>query len=124
MVWLNTQVVALLECFKNLGRELEIIRASYYNTFIVMKIFLSFVILLIALLQYRLWFVNGGIEQIQHDQLLLVDLKKQVEEKRERNAALYAEVEDLRKGQESLEERARKELGMIRDGETFFQVLD
>ena len=124
MDWLNTQVVALLECFKNLGRELEIIRASYYNTFIVMKIFLSFVILLIVLLQYRLWFVNGGIEQIQHDQLMLVDLKKQVEEKRERNAALYAEVEDLRKGQESLEERARKELGMIRDGETFFQVLE
>lgn len=89
-----------------------------------MKIFLSFVILLIALLQYRLWFANGGIEQIQHDQLMLVDLKKQVEEKRERNAALYAEVEDLRKGQESLEERARKELGMIRDGETFFQVLE
>ena len=89
-----------------------------------MKIFLSFVILLIVLLQYRLWFANGGIEQIQHDQLLLVDLKKQVEEKRERNAALYAEVEDLRKGQESLEERARKELGMIRDGETFFQVLE
>lgn len=124
MDWLNTQVVALLECFKNLGRELEIIRAPYYNTFIFMKIFLSFVILLIVLLQYRLWFVNGGIEQIQHDQLMLVDLKKQVEEKRERNAALYAEVEDLRKGQESLEERARKELGMIRDGETFFQVLD
>jgi len=122
--WLNTQVVALLECFKNLGRELEIIRAPYYNTFIFMKIFLSFVILLIVLLQYRLWFVNGGIEQIQHDQLMLVDLKKQVEEKRERNAALYAEVEDLRKGQESLEERARKELGMIRDGETFFQVLE
>ena len=89
-----------------------------------MKIFLSFVILLIALLQYRLWFANGGIEQIQHDQLMLVDLKKQVEEKRERNAALYAEVEDLRKGQESLEERARKELGMIRDGESFFQVLE
>jgi cell division protein FtsB len=89
-----------------------------------MKIFLSFVILLIALLQYRFWFVNGGIEQIKHDQLMLVDLKKQVEEKRERNAALYAEVEDLRKGQESLEERARKDLGMIRNGETFFQVLD
>jgi cell division protein FtsB len=89
-----------------------------------MKIFLSIIILLIALLQYRLWFVNGGIAQIQHDQLMLADLKKQVEEKRERNAALYAEVEDLRKGQDSLEERARKELGMIRDGETFFQVLE
>jgi len=89
-----------------------------------MKIFLSFVFLLIVLLQYRLWFVNGGIEQIKHDQLMLVDLKKQVEEKRERNAALYAEVEDLRKGQDSLAERARKDLGMIRNGETFFQVLD
>jgi len=89
-----------------------------------MKIFLSIIILLIVLLQYRLWFANGGIAQIQHDQLMLADLKKQVEEKRERNAALYAEVEDLRKGQESLEERARKELGMIRDGETFFQVLE
>jgi cell division protein FtsB len=89
-----------------------------------MRIFLSIIILLIVLLQYRLWFVNGGIEQIQHDQLMLVDLKKQVEEKRERNAALYAEVEDLRKGQDSLEEHARKELGMIRDGETFFQVLE
>ncbi len=89
-----------------------------------MKIFLSIIILLIALLQYRLWFSNDGIEQIQHDQLMLADLKKQVEENRERNAALYAEVEDLRKGQESLEERARNELGMIRAGETFFQVLE
>jgi cell division protein FtsB len=89
-----------------------------------MKIFISIIILLIALLQYRLWFSNDGIEQIQHDQLMLADLKKQVEEKRERNAALYAEVEDLRKGQESLEERARNELGMIRAGETFFQVLE
>ena len=89
-----------------------------------MKFFLSIIILLIVLLQYRLWFVNGGIEQLQHDQQRLVDLKKQVEEKRERNIALYAEVEDLRKGQDSLEERARNELGMIREGETFFQVLE
>jgi cell division protein FtsB len=89
-----------------------------------MKILLSIIILLIALLQYRLWYADGGIEEIQHNQLELIELKKQVEEKRERNAALYAEVEDLRKGQESLEEHARNQLGMIRDGETFFQVLE
>jgi len=47
-----------------------------------------------------------------------------VEEKRERNEALYAEVEDLKKRTGSPEERARDELGMIREGETFFQVLD
>ena len=76
------------------------------------------------LLQYRLWYGDGGIEEIKTLQQRLDDLKEQVEEKRERNEALYAEVEDLRKGQEALEERARDELWMIREGETFFQVLE
>ena len=89
-----------------------------------MKILLAFIILFVALLQYRLWYGDGGIAEITALQLRLDDLKEQVEEKKERNETLYAEVEDLRKGQEALEERARDELGMIRDGETFFQVLD
>ena len=89
-----------------------------------MKYLLAIITLLIILLQYRLWQGNGGIEEIKALQLRLDDLKEQVEEKKERNETLYAEVEDLRKGQEALEERARDELGMIRDGETFFQVLD
>ena len=89
-----------------------------------MKILLAFFILFVALLQYRLWHGDGGIAEITALQLRLDDLKEQVEEKKERNETLYAEVEDLRKGQEALEERARDELGMIRDGETFFQVLD
>ena len=89
-----------------------------------MKILLAFIILFVALLQYRLWHGDGGIAEITALQLRLDDLKEQVEEKKERNETLYAEVEDLRKGQEALEERARDELGMIRDGETFFQVLE
>ena len=89
-----------------------------------MKILLSIFILLVILLQYRLWNGDGGIKEVQAYQLRLDDLNEQVEEKRERNEALYAEVEDLRKGQESLEERARDELGMIKEGETFFQVLE
>jgi cell division protein FtsB len=89
-----------------------------------MKILLSIIILLVILLQDRLWHGDGGIEEINTLQQRLDDLKEQVEEKKERNEALYAEVEDLRKGQEALEERARDELGMIREGETFFQVLE
>ena len=89
-----------------------------------MKILLSIIILLVVLLQHRLWSGDGGIEEIKAFQQRLDDLQQQVEEKRERNEALYAEVEDLRKGQESVEERARDELGMIREGETFFQVLE
>ena len=89
-----------------------------------MKILLVIVILLIGLLQYRLWYGDGGIEQINAYQQQLNDLTKEVEEKSLRNKTLYAEVEDLRKGQEAIEERARNELGMIREGETFFQVLE
>ena len=54
----------------------------------------------------------------------LEELTKEAQEKKERNDALYAEVKDLRKGLETIEERARYELGMIKENETFFQVLE
>jgi len=89
-----------------------------------MKILLAVLVVLIALLQYRLWYGNGGIEEVKSYQQELNELNIEVEEKSARNKALYAEVEDLRNGRETLEERAREELGMIREGETFFQVLE
>jgi cell division protein FtsB len=89
-----------------------------------MKIFLLVITVLIGLLQYRLWYGNGGIKEIKAYQQKLVEFNKQVIEKKERNDALYAEVEDLRKGKEAIEERARYELGMMKEGETFFQVLE
>ncbi|MFZ9610980.1 MAG: cell division protein FtsB [Methylococcales bacterium] len=89
-----------------------------------MKIFLLAITLLIALLQYRLWYGNGGIKEIKTYEKELAELNEQVIEKKERNDALYAEVEDLRKGKEAIEERARNELGMMKEGETFFQVLE
>ena len=54
----------------------------------------------------------------------LEELTQEAQEKKERNDALYAEVLDLRRGLETIEERARYELGMIKDNETFFQVLE
>ncbi|MGZ4992396.1 MAG: septum formation initiator family protein [Methylobacter sp.] len=89
-----------------------------------MKIIIAIIILLIIHLQYRIWVGDGSVAQIDAYQQRLDDLKKQVEEKRQRNEALYAEVLDLRKGQEAIEERARDELGMIKEDETFFHVLE
>lgn len=90
-----------------------------------MKILLVIIVLLIAHFQYRLWDPeNGSIAELHSREQKLAELKQQLEEKKQRNEALYAEVEDLRKGQEALEERARDELGMIRADETFFQVLE
>lgn len=87
-----------------------------------MKILILVILVLIAHFQYRLWLGTDSIKQIEATEQQLANLKKQVDEKKQRNDALYAEVEDLRKGQEALEERARDELGMIKENETFFQV--
>ena len=78
---------------------------------------------LLAWLQYRLWFGNGG----QHD---VAALQAQVSQQardnvglKQRNDALAAEVEDLKSGEAAVEERARSELGMIKPGETFYRVV-
>ena len=89
-----------------------------------MKIIIIIILVLIGQLQYRLWFGDGSISQIETYQTHLNELKIQVDEKKHRNDRLYAEVLDLRKGQEAIEERARDELGMIKNGETFIQVIE
>ena len=89
-----------------------------------MKILIPFLLSLIAMLQYRLWEGDGSIKEIKAYQLQLDELKKIAEEKKQRNEALKAEIVDLKEGYESLEERAREEMGMIREGETFIQVIE
>lgn len=81
-------------------------------------------ITLITLLQNRLWNGDGGIEQILKYEKRLEELKKEVQESQDRNVGLYAEVLNLRTGSEAIEERARHELGMIKENETFFQILE
>lgn len=79
---------------------------------------------LILLIQYPLWLGKGGL-------LRVWEMERQIESQRAindglqaRNAALDAEVRDLKQGLEAVEERARNELGMIRRDEIFFQVLE
>lgn len=89
-----------------------------------MKFLIAFLILLIVLLQYKLWFADGSIGQIYQYQQRVDELTQVVNKKRERNQGLYAEVLDLRKGQEAIEEQARYDLGMIKENETFFQIIE
>jgi cell division protein FtsB len=88
------------------------------------KILFAVLVLLIIQLQYRLWFGDGNVYQVKEYQQRLDLLAEDVKEKKERNEALYAEVLDLREGGDAIEERARYELGMIKENETFFQVIE
>jgi len=90
----------------------------------VVGLLLVALVALLAFLQYRLWWGEGGRRSV-------ADLRQQVEQQaheneglKQRNAALGAEVEDLKSGEAAVEERARSELGMIKPGETFYRVVE
>jgi cell division protein FtsB len=79
---------------------------------------------MLAFLQYRLWFGAGGEREVAVLQERVDHQRRQNEGLEQRNAALAAEVADLKSGEAAIEERARSELGMIRPGETFYRVVD
>ena len=79
--------------------------------------------LALLLLQYRLWISDRGIREVSR---LQASVDAQVSANREqaaRNRQLVAEVTDLKVGLTALEERARSELGMVGNSETFYQVV-
>ena len=89
-----------------------------------MKFLAAGLLLLLVLLQYRLWLGEGGMREVVQ---LRSEITAQQEENallRERNRTLAAEVQDLKKGTTAIEERARTDLGMIGQGETFYQVVE
>jgi cell division protein FtsB len=75
-------------------------------------------------LQYPLWLGDGGLLSYWKLRQEIATQKAENADLRERNGALEAEVRDLKEGYEALEERARSELGMVRRGETFYQLIE
>ena len=89
-----------------------------------MKVLMSALVLVLVVLQYTLWVGEGSVAQLR-------DLEAQVEVQEqenlglaERNQVLEGEVLDLKTGLDAVEERARSEFGMVKEGETLFIVVD
>jgi len=88
-----------------------------------MRAFTLLLLIFFGLLQYRLWFGKNSVpdylalkEDVIHQQEVNETLKQ-------RNKLLYADTDDLKLGTEAIEERARNELGMIKENETFFRLI-
>ena len=77
---------------------------------------------LIVALQYPMWLGKGGWLQVREYDRQLAEQREQNAKLKLRNDALDADVRDLKTGYEAIEERARNELGMIRQDEVFFQL--
>ena len=89
-----------------------------------MKLLTVIMVFLLLLLQYRLWTGNGSLVEVNLLKDEIEKIENENENLKERNLSLTAEVFDLKQGYEAIEEIARSEMGMIKDGETFYQIID
>ena len=88
-----------------------------------MRLLIVALIVVFLVLQYRLWFGDGSLSEVVQLSAELELQKKKLKQLEERNRKLEAQVLDLQNGFDAYEEKARHDLGMIKKGETFYQLV-
>ncbi|OGT49069.1 MAG: hypothetical protein A3E82_01480 [Gammaproteobacteria bacterium RIFCSPHIGHO2_12_FULL_38_11] len=88
-----------------------------------MKVILGALIILLSLLQYEFWFSDGGMKTVFQMQKRISAQAKVNDQLDKRNQVLIAEIKDLQSGNAAIEARARNDLGMVKKGEVFYQVV-
>ena len=88
-----------------------------------MKLLLTALVALLIALQYRLWFGEGSVQEVWRLREEARATRTELARLQQRNRALAAEVSDLKSGLDAIEERARSDLGMIDEDETFYQFV-
>ena len=88
-----------------------------------MRVFVFLLAASLVIVQGRLWLSDGGLREFRALQREVVAQSARNAEWAARNEALAGEVRDLKEGLDAAEERARSDLGMVRENETFYQVV-
>lgn len=89
-----------------------------------MKWLLGVLIILLAVLQYRLWIGEGSLAHAHRLEKEIKLQKAENDRMHERNRIMDVEVEELKTGLDTIEERARNDIGLIKKDETFFMIMD
>lgn len=89
----------------------------------MLRILTIFFALLLVFLIGRLWIGNGSFPQIWHMKDQIKRLSTSNKKKEDENRKLEAEIQQFKEGTEAIEDRARSDFGMIKKGETFYQVI-
>jgi cell division protein FtsB len=90
----------------------------------MIRVLIGTLLLALLILQYRLWVGEGSLAEAYSLREQITAQKRELKGLKERNQALHAEVVDLKNGLDAIEERARNDLGMIREGEIFYQTVE
>jgi cell division protein FtsB len=88
-----------------------------------MRLVTVVLIILLVLIQYPLWWGHGGWLRVHELQEQLAQQQKQNDDEKLRNERIAGEVQDLQNGTSAVEERARYEMGMVKDSEVFVQFV-
>lgn len=89
-----------------------------------MRALTAVLVVLLLALQITLWFGKGGVADVAKLEQTLAEQQQELEALRARNSGLAAEVMDLKEGLDAVEELARSEMGMIKQDEVFFQLIE
>lgn len=89
-----------------------------------MRWLLGVLLLLLLVLQYRLWIAQGSLAEQRRLELQVQEQTRVNKQLQARNAVLEREVKELKTGNKGLEQRAREQLGLVREGETFYQFVE
>jgi len=89
-----------------------------------MRILVAILLILLLILQYDLWVGDGSLATVWQLNKSIELQKEENKKLRARNDELEGEVKDLKTGLDAIEERARSELGMVKEGETYIQVIE
>ncbi|MEJ2479245.1 MAG: cell division protein FtsB [Acidihalobacter sp.] len=88
-----------------------------------MKWLVTLLVVLLVLLQYKLWFGEGNVGDVYRLRQEITAQRAENARLKDRNAALEAQVKDLKSGTAAVDELARSQMGMIRKGDTFYQYV-
>jgi len=89
-----------------------------------MRVAFFIFVVVIAILQYRFWFADDGIVYAWRLKKAMHGQQVKNDELAKHNASLGEEIKSLKKGGEAIENRARNDLGMVKKGEVFYQVVN
>ena len=107
--------------------DLNFTRYTMKNVFLaglLMRSIVIFLFLALVGLQYKLWLGDGSVTQWLHLENKLAVEEQQNKQLAARNRAVEADILELTSGDQALEEQARYELGMVKDGEVYYQCAD
>jgi cell division protein FtsB len=88
-----------------------------------MRLFFLVLLFVFALEQYHLWWGKNGKRENQQLQNAVMLAKESNNDLMMRNNTMFSEIDDLKRGSDAIEERARNELGLVKEGETFFRII-